>query len=173
MIEIDDFGRPNWDSYFLSLALLVSQRSIDPHTKVGCVVINSEKSILTTGYNGPPRGMNDKELDLTRPAKYLTMAHAEMNSIANAARHGICLRNSIFYTTHSPCEVCFRSIINCGAKKVITLNLKTSMANDLSNSIIEKMSKETGVQIINAEFDLMPIFENLLKSYKEKLNGQT
>jgi dCMP deaminase len=123
-------NRPEWDEYFMSIAFVVAQKSIDPRTKHGTVVINDEKTIIATGYNGPPRGCEDDLIPLLPPKKYLYMSHSEINAIANAARSGMCLRNSTFYITGHPCHVCFRSIINCGAKKIIYSNVSSYCVKD-------------------------------------------
>jgi|TARA_Y100000310_G_scaffold332744_1_gene408893 dCMP deaminase len=115
----DNLGRPSWDLYFMSLAFVVAQRSLDRDTKHGCVVINEDKTVLALGYNGPPRGSIDENVPLTRPEKYPYMVHSELAAIINAARHGIPLKGSIFYITGHPCADCMRSIINVGATKVI------------------------------------------------------
>jgi len=115
----DNLGRPLWDLYFMTLAFVVAQRSLDKDTKHGCVIINEDKTVLALGYNGPPRGSIDENIPLTRPEKYSFMVHAELAAIINAARHGIPLKGSIFYVTGHSCPDCMRSIINVGATKVV------------------------------------------------------
>lgn len=161
--------RPHWNTYFMAIATIVAQRSLDPSTKVGCVVINNEKSILTTGYNSPPRGMVDENVPLERPEKYKYFSHAEVNAIANAARHGIPLRDSTFYVTSIPCEVCFRSIINSGAKQVVYGSVKTKMSvNSDSKNIVIKMAEESGVELVSYQnfinYKSDDYFELLLKA---------
>ncbi len=143
--------RPDWHTYFMSIAFVVAQRSIDTSTKVGCVVVNKENSILTTGYNGPPRGMKDINIPTTRPEKYSYMSHAEINAIANAARHGISLRDSVFYVTTPPCDVCFRSIINCGAEKVIYGPIPTGQDHRYNFDTTIRMMKESGISLVSFE----------------------
>lgn len=111
--------RPNWDDWFMTLAFVVSQRSLDKHTKHGCVVVSDSNSILSVGYNSPPRGVDDNKIPLDRPFKYVYFEHAESNSISNAARCGISIEGSTFYVTGPPCHDCFRKIINVGAKRLV------------------------------------------------------
>jgi dCMP deaminase len=59
--EKNMISRPDWDTYFMDMAYLVARRSIDKSTKVGCV-ITKNKSVISTGYNSPPRGMIDSEV---------------------------------------------------------------------------------------------------------------
>jgi dCMP deaminase len=61
----------SWTDYFLAMAHLVASKSKDPSTKVGCVVITEDKVVAATGYNGLPRGVEDKAERMERPAKYL------------------------------------------------------------------------------------------------------
>lgn len=115
----DTLGRPSFDVWFMTLAFVAAQRSLDPSTKCGCVVVDDGNSILSVGYNSPPRGCVDEVVPLTRPEKYMWMVHAEANAIANAAKCGIALDKSTFYVTGPPCIVCFRSILNSGAKRLV------------------------------------------------------
>jgi dCMP deaminase len=79
----EDWEKPEWDDYFMGIALVASTRSIDPSAKHGCVIVDDKKRILSIGYNGPPRGCLDGNIPLTRPKKYLFMEHAEKNAIIN------------------------------------------------------------------------------------------
>lgn len=115
-----DLNRPTWDAYFLTLANVIAQKSMDTSTKCGCVVVNDEHTILSTGYNSPPRGSRDIDIPIdVRPDKYWYMEHAERNAIYNASRLGVSLVNSTFYITGSPCIDCFRGILSVGAKAIV------------------------------------------------------
>ena len=123
MMEITDsydcFSRPSFDLWFMTLAFVVAQRSLDPSTKHGTVVVDDSKTILAVGYNSPPRECVDSQVPLTRPEKYMWMAHSEINAITNAARSGVSLDGSTFYVTGPSCVSCFRSILNTGAKRLV------------------------------------------------------
>lgn len=116
---IEKLDRPDWDTYFITLALLVAQRSIDPSTKHGAIAVDKDNTILAVGYNSPPRGCQDNLIPLTRPEKYAFMVHAEEALICNAAKHGISLNGATLYITGHPCDRCFRGILNAGIKKVV------------------------------------------------------
>ena len=80
---------PGWDQYYLDICKVVSARSKDPNTQIGCVIIGPNHEIRSTGYNSFPRGIRDDVPErLVRPAKYLWIEHAERNAICNAARAG-------------------------------------------------------------------------------------
>src|SRR5690554_12974 len=108
-MEIRDIkNRPNWDDYLMSMAVLASQRSLDPHTAHGCVIVNKYNQILGVGYNGPPPGCKDNLIPLTRPEKYKYFEHAEANAINNATTS---LEGAKVYITGFPCSSCFRKLM--------------------------------------------------------------
>ena len=155
--------RPDWDSYFMSLCYVVSQRSIDPDTKHGCVVVDEDKTILSVGYNGPPRNCNDNIVPLTRPAKYVWLIHSEEAAILNAARAGVSLKSSFFYITGYPCEKCIRDIINVGAKKIIFGPIKSQCVTNETQEIVNKMLNGQNIEIVHFEDDLtLQILENTI-----------
>jgi dCMP deaminase len=110
----------DWRKRFFDQALSKASWSKDKDTKVGCIIVDDMKSEVASGYNGPPRGIEDTEEKLSRPKKYLYMVHAEANAIYQAARRGISLEGCILYTTLFPCCTCAQGIIQSGIKKVVT-----------------------------------------------------
>jgi len=126
-------NRPSWDQYYMDMTFYIAQKSLDPHTKHGCMVVDSEHTPLSMGFNSPPRGCIDEEIPLTRPEKYPFMIHAEENAIINAARSSVSLKGSTFYITGHPCPKCFRMILNVGAIKIIygSVNSKCIAEEDL------------------------------------------
>jgi len=67
--------RSRWDETFLGLAFVIAQRSPDPSTVVGAVLVSKENRILSMGYNGPLRGSNNEAFPIERPAKYHHVIH--------------------------------------------------------------------------------------------------
>ncbi len=116
----------SWDFHFIEVAELVSKKSKDRSTKVGAVIVGTEDQILSTGFNGFPRGINDHvDSRHERPSKYLWTEHAERNAIYNAASHGTALKGSRLYLNYTPeaiCSNCMRAIIQSGIKEVIGPN---------------------------------------------------
>jgi dCMP deaminase len=105
---------------FLNMAQLVSKKSKDRSTQVGAVIVGEDNEVLSVGYNGFPRGINDDiECRHERPMKYEFTEHAERNAIYNAARQGIRLKGSTLYLTWFPCPDCARGIIQAGITKVV------------------------------------------------------
>lgn len=110
----------DWDQRFLDTARFVSTWSKDS-TQVGAVIFNpTTRSILSLGYNGFPRGVNDTHWERKeRPLKYSFTVHAETNAIYNAARHGITLEGMGIAIPWYPCSGCAGAIIQSGIRKVV------------------------------------------------------
>lgn len=108
--------RPDWDNYFINMAHLASTRSPDEQTKVGCVIVNSDKHVVGMGYNGFPAKAECKMLPRKRPAKYPFMIHAEQNAISN-----MILKDDIFtaYITARPCLVCSKLLWQNRVRRVV------------------------------------------------------
>lgn len=109
----------SWIDYHANLAKVVSLKSKDRSTKVGCVIVGKDQEIRTTGFNGFPRGFND-DVDSRhdRPEKYIWTEHAERNAIYNAAKVGIPLDGCTAYITMFPCPDCTRALIQAGIKEI-------------------------------------------------------
>lgn len=110
----------DWSEYFINIAEQIKFKSKDPSTKIGSVIADDDNTIISTGYNSFPRGLNDSVVERgERPEKYNWMVHAELNSILNAARTGVSVKGSTMYITSGlPCTECAKAIINAGIKKV-------------------------------------------------------
>ena len=119
MNEYDKLGRPNWDNYFLSLTFVIAQRSIDPNTKHGAVLVSKNKKILATGYNGPIKNIPDNKIPLTRPEKYYYIIHSEENCLLSYNGDEDSLKGSTMYITGEPCHRCLRMIIQKGIKNIV------------------------------------------------------
>jgi dCMP deaminase len=110
----------DWDTRYYRLAREVASWSKDPRTKVGAVIVGSEGQILTQGYNGFPRGIEDKTARLAdREVKLKYVVHAEMNCIYNASNSGVSLKDSDLYVYGLPvCSECAKGVIQVGVKRV-------------------------------------------------------
>ncbi|KKK73429.1 hypothetical protein LCGC14_2893930 [marine sediment metagenome] len=117
----------SWCCYFMNIANLVSTKSKDKSTKAGAIIIGEGNIILSTGYNGFIRDMDDTLDELhERPEKYFWTEHAERNAIYNAARRGIKLLGSTAYTNVHPCIECARALVQAG---IIEVNIPTKHAD--------------------------------------------
>jgi dCMP deaminase len=109
-----------WNERYMAMAKEVAQWSKDPNTKVGAVAVGDKGQILSQGYNGFPRGINDSDDRLNdRETKYKFVVHAEMNVIYNATYSGVSLDGSKLYVYGLPvCSECAKGIIQVGIKEV-------------------------------------------------------
>ena len=141
----------DWDEKYLNLAEHISSWSKDPSTKIGAVAIGKHGQILSTGYNGFPRKIDDLEDRLNnRELKYKYTIHAEMNCIYNASLTGISLEGSTLYVTGLPiCSSCALGVIQAGIKRVV-MRYSSDIAEKWFNSGEQsvKMFMEAGVEIL-------------------------
>ena len=125
-----------WDQHFLALAVEHARMSKDPSTRVGAVIVGRDKEILSTGFNGFPRGIADTAERLNdRDMKLRLIVHAEMNAILNAARNGTRLKGNILYLAATnetgevwggpPCTRCTVEIIQAGIAEIVSRPVKS------------------------------------------------
>ena len=115
----------SWDEYFMGIAMLAARRSKDPSTQVGACIVSPDNIIISTGYNGMPKGCSDDEFPWGREGaetKYPYVVHAELNAILTA--NGRDLRGSRLYVALFPCNECAKAIIQSGVKEVVYLSDK-------------------------------------------------
>lgn len=114
-----------WNRRFLKTALEVETWSKDLSTRVAAIVVDSDKIIRATGYNGIPRHLCDDVVDRhERPEKYKWFSHAEENLFCNCARLGVSTNNCSIFITACPCNTCTRMIIQSGISNVVYLKNK-------------------------------------------------
>ncbi|MEA1939841.1 MAG: cytidine/deoxycytidylate deaminase family protein [Candidatus Caldatribacteriota bacterium] len=140
--------RPSWDEYFMEITELVSKRSTCLRRKVGAVIVK-DKRILTTGYNGAPRGLSHcLEIGCLREKRNIKSGerqelcrglHAEQNAIVQAALCGVSIAGSTLYCTNQPCITCAKMIINSDIKKII-------YKEKYPDRLAREMLKEAGVE---------------------------
>ena len=110
----------DWNERFLQVADHIASWSKDRSTQVGAVIVGPDKEIVSTGYNGFPRGADDEvESRHERPAKYQYTEHAERNAIYNAARLGVSTKGCTIYLRWYPCVDCARAIIQSGIATIV------------------------------------------------------
>ena len=133
-----------WDEYFMGVAVLSSKRSKDPNTQVGACIVSQDKLIIGVGYNGTPRGWEDKDFPWGRDGEYLDkkypyVIHAELNAILNSTRN---LHDSTMYVTEFCCNECAKAIAQAGIKKIVYLSDKYADTDSVkaAKRIFEKLS---------------------------------
>jgi len=115
--------RPDWDQYFMKLAMLASERATCPRAHCGCVLVK-DKNVIATGYNGSIPG--DEHCDdvgcLVVDNHCIRTNHAEMNALMQAARHGNAVDGATAYVTTMPCTTCAKALIAAGIKRVVVFS---------------------------------------------------
>ena len=135
----------SWDEYFMGVAMLAARRSKDPSTQVGACIVSPDNIIISTGYNGMPKGCSDDEFPWNREGedtKYPYVVHAELNAVLNA--NGRDLRGSTLYVALFPCNECTKAIIQSGIKEVFYLSDK--YADTMGNIASKRMLQAAGVK---------------------------
>lgn len=135
----------SWEEYFMILALVASLKSKDSSTQVGAVIVdNKTRKVISSGYNGFPRYLDDDKIPQTRPEKYLYVVHAELNAILHAERQ---LNDCTMYVSVYPCSECMKAAIQTGIKTVVYLNELSGDDWQKSKEATEKMAELAGVEI--------------------------
>ena len=126
-----DGMRPDWDTYFVAIAIMAATRSTCLRRKVGAVITRG-RQVVSTGYNGAPSGTaHCLDTDCMRQAQGIPSgerhemcrgSHAESNAIAQAARMGIATDGTTVYCTHEPCSLCTKIILNAGIVRVVYMH---------------------------------------------------
>lgn len=135
-------NRLDWDEYFMSIALLASQRSPCKRLQVGSVIVKNNR-LISMGYNGYIPGA--PHISRVKDDHEQSIIHSEVNALADCAKRGTSLENSKIYVTHFPCINCFRSIAACEIKEVIYLD---DYKND---TIVEKLARDSGIKLRKLE----------------------
>lgn len=148
--------RPDWDNYFMDIALTVTRRASCLRRRVGALLVQ-DRRILATGYNGAPSGLpHCAETGCLRQQLGVPSGerqelcrglHAEQNAIIQAALHGVAVTGATLYCTLEPCIVCAKMLINAGVVRVVFLgNYPDRMAADfLSQAGVEMLRLERPV----------------------------
>lgn len=136
--------RPSWDEYFMQIAREVGTRSTCLRRHVSAVIVR-DKRILSTGYNGAPRGVAHCEetgclrerlgIPSGQRQEICRGLHAEQNAIIQAAFHGVSVDGATIYVTHQPCITCAKMIINSGILRVVCAD---SYPDPLSAGMLEE-----------------------------------
>ncbi len=153
---LKEVQRPNWDVYFMNIAKVVASRSNCIKRKVAAIIVR-DKRVVSTGYNGTPRGTrncneggcprcNSLAVSGTNLEECLC-SHGEENAIVQASYHGASLKDAIIYTTFAPCLQCSKMIINSGIREVIY-----NMDYPLNDSAF-RLFQEAGVFIRKLKVD--------------------
>ena len=133
-----------WDNRFIKLAEHVASWSLDPSTKVGAVIVDDKKRIVSVGFNGFPRGVADDDRLYDKKEKYECIIHAEINALTFAQRS---LEGCTLYVWPlPPCSRCATQIIQNGIGRVVAPlpSMKTTWIESIGRAAV--MFDEAGVK---------------------------
>lgn len=141
--------RPEWDSYFMKIAVVVAERSTCLRRQVGALLVK-DKRLLTTGYNGAPAGLQhclergclrlQQQVPSGQRHELCRGLHAEQNAIIQAALHGVSIRDAVLYCTHHPCSLCARMLVNAGITRIV-------LAEDYPDPMAGELFAEAGIPV--------------------------
>lgn len=101
-----------WDQRFMQMAALLASWSSDPRKQVGCILVDELHRVVATGFNGPPRGVDDVAED----DRLSVTIHAEVNAVLQAQRS--------FYTAYVwpvlPCSMCTAVLVQAGVQRIVS-----------------------------------------------------
>ena len=143
--------RPGWDEYFIKIADLVATRSNCESRKVGAV-ITVDNQIVSTGYNGAPKGLHHcvdaggclrklNKIESGTRQEICRAVHAEQNAIISAAVKGVSIKGGTIYTNTYPCSICTRMLINAEIKRFV-------YDSDYSDPLSKEMLEESGIEVV-------------------------
>lgn len=161
-----------WDEYFLKIAETVSTKSKDPSSKMGCVIVDSKKRVVSLGYNGMLQGADESKMTLSeRPMKYYFAIHSEMNALIFAHQD---LSGCTLYNRVATCENCLKYCLQAGIKRFVYKELRVhshttdpqrSMTNvETDEAIIRLLASMPEVETLNLTNGKTYI-EDILDSY--------
>lgn len=149
----NNMNRPSWDEYFMEVAEVVRKRSTCMRRQVGAVIVKDNR-ILSTGYNGAPKGLRHcAEVGCTRANNNVPSGerhelcrglHAEQNAIIQAAVFGTAIEGATIYTTLSPCVLCTKMIINSGIKRIV-------LREQYNDPLAIEMLEESGIIVVKMD----------------------
>lgn len=167
-----DQKQHEWDQYFMKIAETVALKSKDPSSKMGCVVVDKNKRVVSLGYNGMIQGSDETKMTLSeRPMKYYFAIHSEMNALIFAHQD---LSGCTVYNRVATCENCLKYCLQAGITRFVYEELrvhshstdpKKSMTNvETDEAIIRLLTSMPHVQTLNLTNGKTYI-EDILDSY--------
>ena len=142
-----DQKQRQWDEYFMKIAETVALKSKDPSSKMGCVIADENKRVVSVGYNGLVQGADESKMTLSeRPMKYHFVIHAEMNALLYAYRD---LSGCTLYNLTATCDNCLKHCIQAGIKRFVYKDLRVhSYSTDPSKSMTNIETDEAIIRLL-------------------------
>lgn len=169
-----DQKQREWDKYFMKIAETVALKSKDPSSKMGCVIVDPKKRVVSLGYNGMLQGADESKMTLgERPMKYYFSIHSEMNAILFAHQD---LTGCTIYNRVATCENCLKYCLQAGIKRFVYKDLRVhSHSSDPSKSMTNVETDEAVIRLLSSMPEVQTLnisngktyIEDILSSYPE------
>lgn len=169
-----DQKQREWDEYFMKIAETVAVKSKDPSSKMGCVIVDKDKRVVSLGYNGMLQGADESKMTLSeRPMKYYFAIHSEMNAILFAHQD---LTGCTIYNRVATCENCLKYCLQAGIKRFVYKDLRVhSHSSDPSKSMTNVETDEAVIRLLSSMPEVQTLnisngktyIEDILSSYPE------
>ena len=163
-INRQDVDIPSWYDYFLGIAFDVAARSKDGQTHHGCVIVDKNNRIISTGYNSFPKNMRDGELPNLRPEpgeenniwrnKYKWMKHSEKNALANCGSDLQNMEGVTAFISGRPCYECMSDLYSFNVKKIVYADTRGWQKDEEEKEQWDYFVKDTGMNVIAYKPDL-------------------
>ncbi len=164
-----------WDEYFMQIAEAAASKSKDPSSKMGCVIVDPKKRVVSLGYNGMLQGADESKMTLhERPMKYYFAIHSEMNAILFAHQD---LTGCTIYNRVATCENCLKYCLQAGIKRFVYKELRVkSHSSDPTKSMTTVETDEAVIRLLTSMPDVETLnlsngktyIEDILSSYPPK-----
>lgn len=161
-------SQKQWDEYFLKIAETVAEKSKDPSSKMGCVIVNPKKQVISVGYNGLIQGADESKMTLEeRPMKYHFVIHSEMNALLYANRD---LTGCTIYNKTATCDNCLKHCLQAGIKRFVYKELRVhSHSTDPSHSMTNLETDEAIIRMLTSLPDVETLNISNGKTYIEDI----
>ncbi|MBQ3296762.1 hypothetical protein IJH01_01350 [Candidatus Saccharibacteria bacterium] len=164
----------DWDEYFMKIAEAVAAKSKDPSSKMGCVIVDHNKRVVSLGYNGMIQGADESKMTLSeRPMKYYFAIHSEMNALLFAYQD---LTGCTIYNRVATCENCLKYCLQAGIKRFVYKELRVhSHSTDPQHSMTNIETDEAVIRMLTSMPDVKTLnltngktyIQDILDSYPE------
>ena len=157
-----------WDEYFLNIADAVAEKSKDPSSKMGCVIVDENKRVVSLGYNGMIQGADESKMTLSeRPMKYYFAIHSEMNAVIFARQD---LKGCTLYNRVATCENCLKYCLQAGIKRFVYKELRVhSHSTDPKHSMTNVETDEAIIRLLSAMPEVKTLNVTNGKTYIEDI----
>ena len=158
----------DWDEYFLQIAETAALKSKDPSSKMGCVIVDSKKRVVSLGYNGLIQGADESKMTITeRPMKYYFAIHSEMNALLFAHQD---LTGCTIYNRVATCDNCLKYCLQAGIKRFVYRELRVhSHASDPKKSMTNIETDEAVIRLLASMSDVQTLNLSNGKTYTQDI----